>query len=252
METIPTIEHLFRKPVRKSPMVAVEELELIGGYGIEGDVNANSNSPRQVLVIDRANLNNLSIPPGELRENIILDGVNLGQLQPGAKLTFPSGAAIRLTFYCEPCKRVARWVDSLKQMEQKRGILGIVVRGGAIAMGERFKLQADYFPACSEIPYERYLKFIGQIPVGKVVTYRQILEAIGVDRSYFRVLPLYLRKTPPGYPRHRILNSQGQTVSHIPQQRALLAAEGIELTGDGGGICLKQYAWHHAKLCLEI
>ena len=252
MSTAPAIKHLFLKQARKTSMSAREKLELQQDYGIAGDVNANGKSPRQVLVVDAADLNSFSIFPGELRENIILERVNPEHFKPGAKLTFASGAVIRLTFYCEPCKRMAHLVDSLKSMQQKRGILGVVLKSGAIAVEDHVKLQPDYFPALSEVPYERYLDFLSQVPCGKIVTYKQILEAIGVDRSYFRVLPLYIRKTPASYPTHRILDSQGRTISHVKQQYELLTVEGIELTGDRNSasgdchvVCVERYAWNN-------
>ena len=257
MSTVPAIKHLFLKQARKTPMSAREKLELRQDYGIAGDINANAKSPRQVLVVDAADLKSFSILPGELRENIILELVNPEHFKPGAKLTFASGAVIRLTFYCEPCKRMAHLVDSLKSMQQKRGILGVVIQSGAIAIGDRVELQPDYFPALSEVPYERYLDFLRQVPCGTIVTYKQILEAIGVDRSYFRVLPLYIRKTPANYPTHRILDSQGRTTLHVKQQYELLTAEGIELTsdrnsvsGDRHVVCVERYAWNNHSLLM--
>ena len=141
---------------------------------------------------------------------------------------------------------VAHLVDSLKSIEQKRGILGIVVESGAIASCDRVKLESNCYPALSEIPYERYLDFVKRIPSGKVVTYKQILEAIGVDRSYFRVLPLYIRKTPAGYPTHRILDSKGQIIAHVAQQQQLLAAEGVRFKRDRGTISWEKYAWQNS------
>lgn len=107
------IQSLFIKQEHNASLSKTEQLNLHRGYGIEGDINADHLSPRQVLVVSAEDLTGLSIPPGELRENIVLESTNLAAFKPGAKITFPSGAAIRLTFYCEPCKRVAHLVDSL-------------------------------------------------------------------------------------------------------------------------------------------
>ena len=100
-----TVKHLYLKQVRKAAMSVAERVELNRGYGIMRDVNANVRSPRQVLVLNNNDLAPLAIPPAQMRGNIVLDGISGGDFQPGAKLTFPSGGAIRLTFYCEPCKR---------------------------------------------------------------------------------------------------------------------------------------------------
>ena len=186
-----------------------------------------------------------------LRENIAISGARPELWQPGAKISFPSGAAIRLTFYCEPCKRIAQWVDNLEQIKHKRGILGIVVCSGLVQLGNKIAIAPDYYPALSEIPYERFLQLLAQIPPGKVITYKQVLQCIGVDRSYYRVLPLYLKKTPDNYPQHRVLDSQGKTVSHIIQQDNLLKDEGIKLKKSGNSqnsdgrleVDLSKYGW---------
>ncbi|MEO0837064.1 MAG: MGMT family protein, partial [Cyanobacteria bacterium J06642_3] len=223
------IKHLFRKPEHGSAMQAAQQVELIADQGIVGDINSDRSSPRQVLVVNNQDLAQFAIPAGMLRENMMITVVQSELWHPGAKITFSSGAAIRLTFYCEPCKRIAQWVDSLEQVKQKRGILGVVVCSGLVELGDEITIQPNYFPALSEIPYERFLQLLGQIPSGKVITYKQVLTCIGVDRSYYRVLPLYLKKTPDHYPKHRVLDSQGKTVTHIIDQDILLRNEGIEL-----------------------
>ncbi len=251
------VQRLFIKRERRTSMSETKSLYIFRGYGIEGDINADVISPRQVLIVSSEDLSQLSIPPGALRENIVLDNVSSETFRPGALITFPSGAAIRLTFYCEPCKRIAHLVDSLKDLKERRGILGVVVQTGAIEIDDIAELKPNYFPALSEKPYERFLEFSLKIPRGKVVTYKQVIKGIGVDNSYFRAIPLYIKKTPRSYPIHRILDSRGQTISHIPKQKKLLEAEGIEFISNldssdnnQSSVSLKKYAWEDLSIYL--
>ena len=243
------VKHLFLKKERRTSMSETTFLDLSKGYGIEGDINADRISPRQVLIVNSKDLSELSISPGALRENIVLDNVSTEIFKPGGLITFPSGAAIRLTFYCEPCKRIAHLVDSIKDVREKRGILGVVVQTGIIEIEDIAKIEPDYFPALPEKPYERFLDFVLKIPQGKIVTYKQVIRGIGVDTSYFRVIPLYIKKAPETYPTHRILDSQGKIISHIPQQKELLEAEGIEFissldsSDNQPSVSLLKYAW---------
>lgn len=246
------VEHLFLKKERKKPLLSSERLNLLQKYGIEGDKNSDRHSPRQVLIVDQQDLNELSISPGELRENIVLSEIDSDIFKPGAKLTCSGGAEIRLTFYCEPCKRIAHLVDSLKSIEQKRGILGIVVHEGKVLTGDHVRIEPNYFPVLSEIPYERFLDLVSKIPPGKVITYKQVLTGIGVDRSYYRVMPLYLKKAPDNYPIHRIVDSQGKTISHIPNHRDKLEAEEIKVikvSSDRYSISLEDHGWQDYGLC---
>lgn len=227
--TYGSILHLFTKQKHGSPMVEVQTLNLISSHGIEGDINANSISPRQVLVVRYEDIVELAILPGELQENIVIQGVHSENFVPGSLINFASGAAIRLTFHCEPCKRISHLVESLKIIRGKRGILGVIIRTGAIQVGDNFQLESNRFPPLSENAYERFLSFITRIPHGKVVTYKQIIQAIGVDNSYMRVIPTYIKKTSAtNYPIHRILDSKGNCIRYISNQTKQLESEGIK------------------------
>jgi alkylated DNA nucleotide flippase Atl1 len=235
-------------------MSEMAQLTLKAGQGIEGDIHANPISPRQVLIVRQADLNKGSsgcgpiedIQPGQFGENLVITGVSGSEFVPGAKLEFAGGAAIRLTFYCEPCKRIANLVWSIKDIEQKRGILGVVVQDGVLKAGEDFKIQSGAFTALSEIPYQRFLDFLAQVPAGKVVTYSSVLVGIGVDRGYMRAIPGYLRKAAAaGYPAHRVLDSKGYLTSHVDDQGDRLLAEGIEAIKDAdkSWVPIDQYLW---------
>jgi alkylated DNA nucleotide flippase Atl1 len=237
-----SIDNLFLKARRGAPMAEKSELSLTTGLGIDRDVHANPISPRQILIVRREDIAQRNIAPGAMGENIVIAGANVDCFIPGAVINFDRGAAIRLTFYCEPCKQIAHLVTSLKSIEQKRGILGVVIAGGAIATGDKFEIQPNIFPALSEVPYERFLDFLTKIPPGKVVTYRQIIDGIGVSPGYFRALPKYLQKAlAAGYPVHRILDSHGALTSHVPHQSECLAAEGVQAIDSC--VSLQDYLW---------
>ncbi|MFN6485417.1 MULTISPECIES: MGMT family protein [unclassified Nostoc] len=258
-----SIKHLFIKVKQGSAMVEMKTLNLKVGYGIEGDINADPISPRQVLIIRYEDILDLSIQPGEFRENIVITGTELDNFIPGSLLTFKSGAAIRLTFYCEPCKRISYLVESLKDIKGKRGILGVVIKSGKIEVGSNFQIQAHKFSALSENPYKRFLDFIIKIPSGKVVTYKQIIKGIGVDNSYLRAIPTYLKKTSVAdYPLHRILDSKGYLINYVSQQKNKLETEGVKVLSEAdllsnlknankNFVDIKDYLWEDYSLYLK-
>jgi alkylated DNA nucleotide flippase Atl1 len=246
-----SIDNLFLKSRRGELMIEQEKLSLTAGSGIDRDIHANPISPRQVLIVRQEDLAQHNIVPSALGENIVITGVNVDWFVPGSVIKFDRGAAIRLTFYCEPCKQIAHLVTSLKSIAKKRGILGVVITGGSIATGDRLEIQPDIFPALSDIPYERFLNFLTKIPAGKVVTYRQIIDGIGVSPGYFRALPKYLEKAlAADYPVHRILDSQGALTSHVPHQRELLASEGVLAIESGGS--LEDYLWDAPAIYVSV
>lgn len=255
-----SIMHLFTKVKSGSTMVELKTLNLKVGHGIEGDINADAISPRQILIVRNEDILDLSIQPGDLRENIVVTGIEFDNFIPGSLLTFESGAAIRLTFHCEPCKRIAHLVKSLKTIQYKRGILGVVIKSGKIQVGSNFQLKTNEFTALSENPYQRFLNFIIKIPSGKVVTYKQIIKGMGVDNSYLRAIPTYLKKaSDTDYPVHRILDSQGYLITYVNQQKNKLEAEEIKVLSDTdvlgnlnkNFVHIKDYLWEDYTLYLE-
>jgi alkylated DNA nucleotide flippase Atl1 len=253
--SIGVVSKLFGKLAKGSSVLDLQQCRLKSGYGIEGDIHANPQSPRQVLIMRQEDLQQGSlgfgpiaaIDPGKFSENILIRGIPASQFVPGAELRFADGGAIRLTFYCEPCKRIAGLVWSLSDIAQKRGILGVVVNDGVLAVGAEFMIQSGVFEALSEIPYQRFLDFLAKIPVGKVATYQSVLVGIGVDRGYLRAIPGYLQKAVlAGYPAHRVLDSKGYLTAHVAGQRALLIAEGIEVidNSDKPAVSIEQYLWN--------
>lgn len=245
-----SIVQLFTKFQHGSKMLEATKVYLKAGYGINSDVNANPISPRQVLIVRIEDILDLSIQPGELRENIVIQCINSAKFQPGSLITFESGAAVRLTFHCEPCKQIHHLVSSLASIQGKRGILGVVIKSGAIQVGSKFQIKTHQFPALSEKPYERFLDFIVKIPPTKVVTYKQIITAIGVDNSYIRAIPHYIKKTSNlDYPTHRILDSQGNLIPYITEQKNKLESEGtLVLYENKYFVNLQEYLWQDESI----
>ncbi|AFY37397.1 hypothetical protein Lepto7376_1026 [[Leptolyngbya] sp. PCC 7376] len=250
-EHLGSIVGLFRKCKHGESLRTEQSVFLEKGFGIQGDVNGHLISPRQVLMVRHEDLEEEAIAPGSLRENLVVQNIDADNLKPGSLLEFESGAKVRLTFYCEPCKKIESFVEDWKGFKGKRGVLGVVVESGKVAIADSIQVKLNAFPALSEIPYERFLGFIAHIPEGKVVTYREVILGMGVDRSYYRALPQYFRKTSPAeYPLHRILNSKGELISHVPDQLTKLRTEKVDVAQIKASqkVNLKQYLWQGTGL----
>lgn len=82
---------------------------------------------------------------------------------------------------------------------------------------------------------ERVWQLIGQVPAGKVTTYKAVAQALG-SRAY-RAVGLALHRNPhaPVVPCHRVIASDlslGGFAYGVAQKRALLLAEGVKMAGD--------------------
>ncbi len=253
------ITHLFLKPEHGATMAPCSRMQVKVGLGIDGDVNAQAMSPRQVLLIRQEDLDAFTIPPGALRENIAIAGLPPESFVPGAMLTIRDQVKIRATFLCEACKSVAHVASSLKSIAEKRGLLGVILSDGVLQIGDRVTVQPQQFLPLSPLPYQRFLDFMAKIPSGKVVTYRQVVVGMGVAESYMRAIPLYIQRTSPSvYPLHRILDSEGKVLPYVHNQQVLLEAEGVHFITETPlfaeipqvFVPLQQYLWHDPTIYL--
>ena len=89
---------------------------------------------RQVLLLPSSTLADFSLEPGDLRENVVIDGINLHDLQSGTILKVGE-VKIHLTFHCEPCKVISDKVN-LRAIKHQRGVLGRFITIGSVRIGD--------------------------------------------------------------------------------------------------------------------
>ena len=104
--------------------------ELVGrvGGGLEGDVHADRTS-RAVLVIDRATLDALRLAPGDLREEIAIEGLpDVTNLPVDSELRV-GGVTLRVNGPCEPCTHIGELLGVPDREVFRQSLLG---RRGAL------------------------------------------------------------------------------------------------------------------------
>lgn len=217
--------------VKQSDSRTVESkaLTLARGFGLKGDSNARIGSPRQVLIVDQRSLEDFELQPGDLSENILVSG-SFENWSSGQVWQIGQGL-IRLTFRCEPCNQLETIRRGLaKQIQGRRGWLGMIVKSGTIQSNDAVVPIAQTFPPLADEAKSRFQEFVARVPSGKVVTTADVILALGLARAYYRVLPTFIKKAPLHLPVHRIVASDGQLLTqHIPNQAELLAEEGVEV-----------------------
>ena len=96
--------------------------------GIEGDVHA-LRSTRAVLVVDRATLEALDLNPGDLREEITIEGLSdVTNLPPDTELRI-GGVTLRVNGPCEPCTHIGELLAVPDPEAFRQSLLG---RRGAL------------------------------------------------------------------------------------------------------------------------
>ena len=137
MDNLGKIFSLQLCPGHRKPMQKVQSTEAIEQVGLKGDRHAIRDSARQILLIEKETLDILSLQPGEVKENITTEGLELMKLQYGQKLKVGGEVVLEITKACTPCNRMEEIRPGLLQeLGGRRGMLTRVVAGGTIAQGD--------------------------------------------------------------------------------------------------------------------
>lgn len=152
-----------------------EAIRLIAGIGVEGDAHAGKRvkhrhrvkqdptqpNLRQVHLIhaellDELNGEGFTVAPGQMGENITTRGIDLLELPTGAKLVVGTSAVIEITGLRNPCYQLDNFQKGLTaavldrddegQLIRKAGIMGIVLAGGEIRLGDAIRVDLPAEP----------------------------------------------------------------------------------------------------------
>ncbi len=156
--------HGFSKQVER-------EIRLLEGHGVEGDAHAGVTAKhrsrvardptqpnlRQVHLIhgellDELNAAGFDVAPGDLGENILMRGVDLLGLATGACLHIGETAVVEVTGLRNPCGQIEAFRPGLLaacvgrtadgRIVRKAGVMGIVVAGGVVRVGDAVRIIA--------------------------------------------------------------------------------------------------------------
>jgi len=151
--------HIFGKT--NVPMI-----RLVAGLGIQGDAHlgekvqhvysakkdADARNLRQVHLIheelfDELRVAGFDVSPGALGENVTTGGLDLLGLPTGTRLQLGNEALIEITGLRNPCRQIDAFQIGLKtavsgrdadgRIVRKAGIMGIVIIGGLVKIGDQ-------------------------------------------------------------------------------------------------------------------
>lgn len=123
------------------PMRPVAEANARVGGGIDGDSHAHR-SKRAVTVVDRSTHDAVGVKPGDLREQITVEGLpDLGSLVEGSQLRI-GAITLRVNGPCDPCEHIGAMngadpAEFRAQLEGRRGLVCTVVAAeGPVRVGD--------------------------------------------------------------------------------------------------------------------
>lgn len=126
---------------------AVESAELIADYGIRGDSHAG-NDNRQISLFESEVLSELQaegigVSAEGLSANLFIEGLPLGSLWSGVRLRIGE-AIIEISEARKPCGSLTKLDQRLpKRLYQRCGLLGRIIKGGAVRAGEEIVILSN-------------------------------------------------------------------------------------------------------------
>ena len=113
----------------RMPMVPVERVEGRRNGGLLGDSHALRRN-RAVTIVDRSTLDALGLDPGDLREQVTVEGLpEITNLPRGARVR-AGGLVLRINGPCEPCVHIGKMLGVADPEALRQRLLG---RRGATA-----------------------------------------------------------------------------------------------------------------------
>lgn len=129
------------RPADHYHRVSMPEAQLVADCGIEGDRKGKGGS-RQVNLMSAETLAHLRdegfhTAPGEMGEQIVLEGIDVDGLAEGARLRLGGSAVVEINIPRTGCDRFERIQKKFKGLVRGRmGVMARVVVGGPIAVGD--------------------------------------------------------------------------------------------------------------------
>jgi MOSC domain-containing protein YiiM len=130
---------LFLATSSGQPMRPVDTAEALAQRGFAGDRHAarKRGGKRQLLLLEARSHAELGVPPGALKENVVVEGVPLESLPAGQQLRLGATVLVELTGECEPCRKLnALRPGLMAQSKGRRGQLARVLEGGEVRVGD--------------------------------------------------------------------------------------------------------------------
>lgn len=217
----------FVKPRKGGAVVPAAQLECARGTGIVGDANAAAGSPRQVLLVAGEVEDDLGLGPGALWENFTTRGIDVDALASGTQLLLGDTAVVGLTHPCRPCTVITAATGvSVRRLIGRRGMLAVVLAGGTVSAGDPVQVLDSRSEPLPESYFDRCRLVVARVPAGAVLTYAELVTAVGAPATAHRLLPAWLsRLGGEGLPSHRVVPSAEEPLA--PEQLRRLVAEGV-------------------------
>jgi hypothetical protein len=98
-----TIRLLAINIEKQKPMKYEKKIKIIKNFGIEGDRFSKIDDNRQIMIVDGKLYDNYDLKRGVLRENILVDNIDLNACKEGQLLSVNDSLQMKITLMKDAC-----------------------------------------------------------------------------------------------------------------------------------------------------
>jgi len=137
-----TVVAIFLNRGSRAPLTRVAEVQAVADEGLDGDRHRRPGTRRSVLLMPLEDLDAFGLSPGDVREQIVVRGVDLNGLPEGARLRIGE-VRLEVGLPCAPCERMNELRAGLREaLAGRRGRFVRVLDSGRIAAGQAVEVEA--------------------------------------------------------------------------------------------------------------
>ena len=85
------------------PMINKNEIRVLEDVGFEGDRYSDPNNDRQIMIVDGSLYDKHKLKQGSLRENLLIDGINLNNCKKGQRIVVNDNINMEITLVKDAC-----------------------------------------------------------------------------------------------------------------------------------------------------
>ena len=136
-----TIRSLAINRGKQKKMKYEKKIKVIENFGIEGDRFSKYNDSRQIMIIDGKLYDNNDLEQGVLRENILIDNINLNLCKEGQILSINDSLQMKITLIKDACASTS-YNDSnvIKKLQGNMYAFATPLQTGYISLKDKIEL----------------------------------------------------------------------------------------------------------------
>ena len=125
---------------KQKEMKYEERIRIIEKFGIEGDRFSSYNDLRQIMIVD-GNLYDLhKLKKGVLRENILIDDLDINSLEEGNILSINGSIRLRVTLVKDACASASYQILLIKKLQGNMYAFVTPLEDGFISINDKVEI----------------------------------------------------------------------------------------------------------------